>query len=103
MDRGEDGGIAAAKAGHPVLMTSAGHGFYFDYYQSDQVLEPTAFGAYFPIDRVYNYDPVPAALRGTGRGSSLMRTQGSSQLPTIIVACLFSMAEGKSCTSDCMA
>ena len=75
--RGEDGGIAAAKAGHPVLMTSAGHGFYFDYYQSDQVLEPTAFGAYFPIDRVYNYDPIPAALHGTGREHLVMGVQAN--------------------------
>lgn len=59
--RGEEGGIAAAKAGHPVVMTPGGY-CYFDYYQSANAGEPLAIGGYLPIEKVYSYNPVPAAL-----------------------------------------
>ena len=55
--RGSDGGIAAAKLGHDVVMTPNSH-FYFDYYQSmDQASEPFGIGGYIPMDKVYSYDP----------------------------------------------
>lgn len=62
--RGEDGGIAAAKAGHNVVMTPGSH-CYFDYYQSKNTGEPLAIGGYLPIEKVYSYDPVPASLSKT--------------------------------------
>ncbi len=64
--RGEEGGIAAASAGHDVIM-SPSHWCYLDYYQQDPVLAPMAIGGYLPIDTVYSYDPVseqiPDSLR----------------------------------------
>src|SRR6267143_803054 len=63
--RGTDGGIAAAQAGHDVVMTPGSH-TYFDYYQSlDTASEPLAIGGYLPIDTVYSYEPVPDALTAT--------------------------------------
>jgi hexosaminidase len=60
--RGEEGGIAAARAGHDVVMTPTAYS-YFDYYQSqDRDREPLAIGGYLPLERVYGYDPVPAGL-----------------------------------------
>ncbi|MEI6555295.1 MAG: family 20 glycosylhydrolase [Paludibacter sp.] len=59
--RGTRGGIAAAKAGHDVIMTP-GVTCYFNFYQSDPVSEPLAFGGYLPLNAVYNYEPVPASL-----------------------------------------
>ncbi|MBZ5857674.1 beta-N-acetylhexosaminidase [Flavihumibacter profundi] len=59
--RGEAGGIAAAKAGHDVIMTPGGY-CYFDNYQSNPATQPEAIGGYLPISKVYSYDPVPAEL-----------------------------------------
>ncbi len=59
--RGEKGGIAAAQAGHDVIM--APHtDTYFDYYQGPRESEPLAIGGFLPLARVYEYEPVPAAL-----------------------------------------
>ena len=55
--RGSEGGIAAAKLGHDVIMTPNSH-FYFDYYQSlDTDAEPFGIGGYIPMEQVYSYDP----------------------------------------------
>jgi hexosaminidase len=60
--RGTEGGIAAAKANHDVVMTPGSH-TYFDHYQSrDTVKEPLAIGGYLPLDSAYAFEPVPAAL-----------------------------------------
>lgn len=60
--RGEAGGIAAAKAGHDVIMAPTTY-TYFDYYQSkDTTNEPIAIGGFLPLETVYRYDPIPAAL-----------------------------------------
>src|SRR5213595_775494 len=60
--RGIDGGIAAARAGHDVVMAPGSH-TYFDHYQSaDTTTEPLAIGGFLPLDTVYAYEPVPAAL-----------------------------------------
>jgi hexosaminidase len=64
--RGEEGGIAAAKAHHNVVMTPVSH-CYFDYYQSQHAQEPLAIGGYLPLEKVYRYDPVPAALNSEER------------------------------------
>lgn len=48
--RGESGGITAAQAGHPVVMTPG------EFLYLDQP-EPAR-----PMEKVYGYDPVPAAL-----------------------------------------
>ncbi len=60
--RGEGGGIEAAKQKHDVIMTPNTY-LYFDYYQTkDTENEPLAIGGYLPIERVYNYEPMPASL-----------------------------------------
>lgn len=59
--RGEAGGIEAAKQGHDVIMTPNSH-MYIDHYQGKPSLEPLAIGGYLTLERVYSYDPLPAAL-----------------------------------------
>ncbi|MCF8244358.1 MAG: family 20 glycosylhydrolase [Saprospiraceae bacterium] len=59
--RGTDGGIAAAKQGHDVIMTPTDY-CYLDYYQSQDPNEPLAIGGYLPLDKVYSYNPDPADL-----------------------------------------
>jgi len=59
--RGTEGGIAAARAGHDVVMSPTSH-CYFDYYQGDPATEPLAIGGYLPLSRVYSFDPAPAEL-----------------------------------------
>jgi hexosaminidase len=60
--RGMDGGIAAAKTGHDVVMAPGSH-TYFDHYQSrDRKAEPLAIGGFTPIDSVYAFEPIPPSL-----------------------------------------
>ncbi len=59
--RGMDGGIAAAKQGHDVIMTPTSH-MYFDFYQGDPEHEPLAIGGYTPLEKVYAFEPVPEEL-----------------------------------------
>jgi len=59
--RGEAGGIAAARAGHDVVMASNSH-LYLDYYQADPKTEPLGIGGFVPLEKVYGYDPIPAVL-----------------------------------------
>lgn len=59
---GESGGIEAARLHHDVIMTPNTY-MYFDYYQSKQVEdEPLAIGGYLPIEKTYNYEPMPKEL-----------------------------------------
>jgi hexosaminidase len=60
--RGVRGGIAAARAGHDVVMAPTTY-TYFDYYQSpDRDQEPLAIGGLLPLDSVYGFEPIPAEL-----------------------------------------
>lgn len=60
--RGTEGGIAAARAGHDVVMTPGSH-TYFDHYQSrDRAAEPLAIGGFSDLEKVYGFEPVPAEL-----------------------------------------
>lgn len=54
--RGEEGGIAAAKAGHDVIMTP-GRYCYLDRYQDYPPSQPKAFGSYMSMEQCYDYDP----------------------------------------------
>lgn len=59
---GESGGIEAAHQHHDVIMTPNTY-LYFDYYQSKKVEdEPLAIGGYLPIEKIYNYEPMPKVL-----------------------------------------
>ncbi|MBX6380810.1 MAG: family 20 glycosylhydrolase [Thermoflavifilum aggregans] len=59
--RGEQGGIAAAKQHHNVIMTP-GEWLYFDHGQGNPTYEPLNIGGYLPLWKVYGYNPVPASL-----------------------------------------
>jgi len=59
--RGEAGGITAAQAGHDVVMAPTSH-TYFDYYQGPPEAEPKAIGGLIPLEKVYQYEPIPAVL-----------------------------------------
>ena len=59
--RGTSGAIEAAKQSHKVIMTPTSH-CYFDYYQSRDENEPLAIGGYLPLEKVYNFNPIPSQL-----------------------------------------
>jgi hexosaminidase len=60
--RGVQGGIAAARAGHDVVMAPTTY-TYLDYYQSaNRDSEPLAIGGLLPLDSVYGFEPIPADL-----------------------------------------
>lgn len=61
--RGTEGGIAAAKQNHDVIMTPGGPlGMYIDHKQSNSADEPTNIGGYAPYSLTYAYDPIPKEL-----------------------------------------
>ena len=59
--RGTAGGIAAAREGHDVVMTPGSH-LYLDRYQAAPDSEPLAIGGFLPMQKVYEFEPVPAEL-----------------------------------------
>ena len=59
--RGYDGGKAAAALGHEVVMCPGSH-CYFDHYQGRNAAEPLAIGGYTPLDRVYEFNPIPTDM-----------------------------------------
>jgi hexosaminidase len=59
--RGTDGGVAAARAGHDVVMTPTSH-TYLDYAQSKNPGEPLAASSFLPLETVYAFEPIPAEL-----------------------------------------
>lgn len=60
--RGTEGGVAAAKEKHNVVMTPGSH-CYFDHYQGDPANEPLAIGGHTTVQKVYSYEPIPAELK----------------------------------------
>ena len=59
--RGEEGGVAAARAGHDVVMTPQ-KPTYFDHDQSKEPGEPEGIGGHNSLEDVYAYEPVPREL-----------------------------------------
>ncbi len=60
--RGSDGGIAAANAGHDVVMTPNTY-CYLDYYQSlEAASEPLAIPAFLPLRQVWDYVVIPEQI-----------------------------------------
>jgi hexosaminidase len=59
--RGVEGAVAAAQAGHDVVMAPAPT-LYLDYLQSDSSHEPPGRPSFITLADVYAYEPVPAAL-----------------------------------------
>lgn len=72
--RGIEGGIDAAKQGHDVIMTP-GNPVYFDHSQSE-IEDSITIGGYNPIEKVYEYEPVPAAL-SEAEGKSVLGAQAN--------------------------
>jgi len=64
--RGEAGGIAAARAGHDVVMAPTTH-TYLDYYQAPPEKEPLAIGGMLTLETVYAWEPVPKELTAEQR------------------------------------
>nr|MCU0404297.1 family 20 glycosylhydrolase [Chitinophagaceae bacterium] len=58
--RGMKGGIAAAKQGHPVVMSPTTHA-YLDYMQADEYWEPRVY-AKLSLKTCYEFDPLPAEV-----------------------------------------
>ena len=73
--RGTEGGIAAARAGHDVVMTPTSH-LYFDYYQGARRYEPLAGGGMVTLEQVYSYEPVPAVLTAA-QAKHILGAQGN--------------------------
>ncbi|MEL4307465.1 beta-N-acetylhexosaminidase [Joostella sp. CR20] len=59
--QGEEGGIKAANAGHDVIMTPTSYA-YLNFHQGDYRVEPMAHGGYIPLEKVYDYNPIPSAI-----------------------------------------
>jgi hexosaminidase len=59
--RGEAGGIAAAQAGHDVVMAPISH-TYLNFYQGPAAEEPPAAGRLLPLNTVYEFEPIPKEL-----------------------------------------
>jgi hexosaminidase len=59
--RGMEGGIAAAREKHTVIMSPTSHA-YFDYYQAENADEPLAIGGFLPLKKVYGFNPIPEEL-----------------------------------------
>ena len=74
--RGYEAGIAAAKAGHHVVMSPVNF-CYLDYYQDNPTTEPQAMGGYVPLSKVYEYNPLPDSLKGTKAEQFINGVQGN--------------------------
>lgn len=59
--RGMQGGIAAAKAGHDVVMSPTSHA-YLDYAQSQEPTELPGYGGDLTLEKVYSLEPVPTGF-----------------------------------------
>ena len=73
--RGLQGGITGAQHGHQVIMTPSSDGMYLDYYQGDRKIEPVGIGNYFPMDRVYAYNPIPEEIDSLGLQEYILGVQ----------------------------
>src|SRR5438094_9623198 len=72
--RGEDGGIAAAKLGHDVVMAPE-KPTYLDHSQTELPTEPPGIGGHNSLDDVYAYRPVPKEL-SDGEAKHVLGAQG---------------------------
>lgn len=83
--QGEQGGIAAARQHHNVIMTPQTNGLYFDHYQSVSPQEPVSFGRYALLSETYGYNPVSKELTEDER-KYVIGTQGNlwtEYVPTV--------------------
>ncbi|WP_298542102.1 family 20 glycosylhydrolase [uncultured Aquimarina sp.] len=64
--QGEKGGIKAANEGHDVIMTPLDY-VYLNFYQGSKQVEPMAFGGHTPLQKTYDYNPIPDAIQENKR------------------------------------
>ena len=72
--RGEEGGIAAARQKHNVIMTP-GAWVYFDHSQS-QNEDSVTIGGYTSVEKTYSYEPIPDSLTKE-QGKYVLGAQGN--------------------------
>lgn len=72
--RGEQGGIAAAKEKHNVIMTPEAY-CYLNFSQTRNE-DSLTYPGYLPLEKVYNYEPVPKELN-TEQGKFILGAQGN--------------------------
>jgi hexosaminidase len=72
--RGEEGGIEAAQQNHDVIMTPGSH-CYLDHSQSNNE-DSITIGGYLPLEKVYSYEPIPAALNAE-QAKHILGAQGN--------------------------
>ncbi|WP_243725805.1 beta-N-acetylhexosaminidase [Actinomadura rubrisoli] len=70
------GGIAAAEAGHDVVMCPQQE-VYLDHVQDDGDQEPVPFGWVHTLEDVYRFEPVPPRLAGTPHADRVIGTQAN--------------------------
>ncbi|HCT23047.1 MAG TPA: beta-N-acetylhexosaminidase, partial [Chitinophagaceae bacterium] len=69
--------VEAAEKGYPIIMTP-GKPYYFDHYQSkDDPKDSLAIHGYNPLEAVYVYEPVPAAVNKKGLSDKIMGGQAN--------------------------
>ncbi|MBB6170694.1 hexosaminidase [Nocardiopsis mwathae] len=74
--RGTEGGIAAARAGHDVVMCPT-RTSYLDYRQSDAPTEPIPVGTVLTLADVYTAEPVPSELAATPDAGRVLGAQAN--------------------------
>ncbi|WP_406291542.1 beta-N-acetylhexosaminidase [Embleya sp. NBC_00896] len=70
------GGVAAAEAGHDVVMCPQQE-VYLDHVQSEDAGEPVPFGWVHTLEDVYRFEPVPPRLSGTPHAAHVIGTQAN--------------------------
>lgn len=75
--RGTEGGIIAAELGHDVIMVPDNYA-YFDYYQTDDLTdEPLGIGGFVDVEKVYNFEPIPAQFTNEEEKRFIMGNQAN--------------------------
>ena len=87
--RGDKGGITGAKAGHKVIMTPSRLGYYTDHFQGDPAVEPYEIGGYNPLEKTYNYEPVPEEVEKAGKSDMIWGPQCNTWTEYIASAAKF--------------
>lgn len=73
--RGTEGGIAAAKERHDVVMTPNNY-VYLDHYQAEASTQPVAIGGFTDLAESYSYEPTPAEL-SAAEAKHILGVQGN--------------------------
>jgi hexosaminidase len=68
--------IEAAKKGFRVIQTP-GKPFYFDHYQSADPSDSLSIHGYNPLEAIYNFEPIPAAISNAGLGDKVVGGQAN--------------------------